>query len=347
MTRALRAGVVLALALAAALAACAAASNPDRGELEPLQATPEPAPAKPPAQAPAVEPAASARPDPVAAEPGAKAQESAPAPSLVLGRIAGEPVGGAEFLRRLWLDDNAQARRILEQIVFSRLAQLESDRLGIRLHETAVDAALERALQALEKTLADKGSKLTLDQHVQRNLELDPALYRANLRSETIVQMLAERCVRAWLAENERCTIRLTEIRDAQGADLARKELEAGKSFDEVARAHGFGEDEAQRVTAMTVVRSESQELSRLVFATPVGGVGGPHEQNGRWLVFTVVERLPGREGGWSALRTEVEEGLDRAPVSNLEFFQWHAAMVRRYQVEFGPFYEMVEGGSR
>lgn len=324
------------------LASCAATRNPERAQL-----TPAPLPVPPPAveaSSPQPTPAAEPTPAPVAVAPTAPSAPAAPSPAdFELGRVGDEPLGARDFLRKMWIADNRLARRVVEQLVFSRLTQLESSRLGIRMIELAVDAEVLRAMGELERKLVDRQSKLTLREHIDQVLGIEPELYLADLRDEAIIQMLAERCVRAWMVENDRCDVRLTELRSPEALAAAQADLNAGKSFAEVAKAHGHGDDEVTRTTRLRIARSESQELSRAVFALPVGTVGGPLEQAGRWLLFVPEARIEGRTGTWVELRDEVEQSLAAEPVGEMEFVQWRAAMVRRYRVDLAPFFAEVE----
>lgn len=342
------------------VAACAATSNPDREQLRPVEhAAPSVAPkpvddASPAEAAPASNSAAPSSSDASATPPAAPAEASPqqssassaskPAPALLLGRVGGEPLDVAEFLRRLWIHDGATSRDVIEQMVFARIVMFEASRLGMELRPSDVDSAVAKAVAALEKRLADKGSKLTLDEHIERNLELEPALYRASMRNDAIVSLLAERCVRCWEYESGLCRVRICEFRERAKLDSAVAELAAGKPFEAVAAAHGLGEDEQAGYTRVPVVRAESQELSRVAFATAVGEVGGPLEQSGAWLLLKVDSHDDGGDVRWATDAERIEASLERDPLQNVEYVQWRAAMTRRYQLDLGPFLETVTG---
>ena len=262
----------------------------------------------------------------------------------VLGRVGGEPLHYAEFLRRMWLSDANAARDVIEQMVFARMVLFEADRLAVQLDPKLVDSALAKAIAAVEKRLADKGSKLSFDEHVRRNFEVEPALYRASMRNDAIVSLLAERCVRAWELESGLCRVRIAEFSERAKLDLALSELGAGKSFEAVAAVHGDGEDEKAGYTRVTIVRSESQELARIAFATAVGDIGGPVQQGAVWLLLKVDSREEGRDVRWPGDAAAVEGSLERDPLGNVEYVQWRAAMTRRYQLDLGPFLELVAG---
>lgn len=261
-----------------------------------------------------------------------------------LGRVGGELLLVEEFLRRLWMHDNSTTRDVLEQMIFARLVLFEADRFGVELPGSMVDEAVRKGVAAVEKRLREKNSTLSFDEHVKRNLEVDPKLYRASLRADAIVSLLAERCVRAWVMETGACKVRMTEIREREKLDAARADLSAGKPFEEVARTYGLGEDKDTGLTKVRIVRAESQELSRVAFATEVGAIGGPIEQSGAWLLFIVDERDDGREIRWASEVAAIEASLARDPVQNVEFVQWRSAMSRRYQLDLGPLLEMVSG---
>jgi hypothetical protein len=335
--------------LALLLGACAAASNPDRSELKPVGppsggaegaagATTEGASAE---ESRIQETAAAVEPDPDQPEPNAQGPDE-PEPAAVpwaeevpvVGAVGDKPIDLQRFLSRLWMRENAAARGVLEQLVMSRLTLLEAERLRMYIDPAQVDAVLRQAYDTMKQRLEEAGSDLTVEEHIRRNLEMDPDFYHGHLRDDAIVQLLAERCVRAWAMENGRTHVRMLEL-DPSDAEPARKLLEAGTSFDAVAEQ--FGEPEA-----FDIVRSEHQDLARLAFATEVGEVAGPVIQGGRYLLMAVDGREEPIEGDWKVLGPLVEQSLEAGPVEQREFVQWRAAMVRRYRVDLQPFLELV-----
>ncbi len=333
------------LAALLCLAACAATANP---------APPEDLPA------PAEVPAKSAPEDPVEgseartpAEPAA-VQESeppgAPAPqipsSVPIGRVGDENLDVRDFMERLWMRDAQSARDVLDYLVWSRISIYESERLGVRLDPAQVDATVERAYSALREKLEKSGSKQSLAEHVQRVLEMDESTYERKLRADAILQLLTERCVRAWYLGSPRVRVLLTELPDEAALQAAQTALGAGQPFADVARAFGVDESAAEGGASMTLVRAESSALSRLAFATPVGEIGGPLEQQGRFLLLRNEERLEPLEGDWRAVAPAVEESLRQTSIDadKLEFVQWRAAMMRRYAIDLQPFRALVTG---
>jgi hypothetical protein len=360
----LRSALASALGLAL-VAACTATENPERSELKPAErvASPDPTSAPSPAKASQPSPTPDAAPAPTDAAASATpaetakaapnaptAQTAAPASTpastpAMLGRVGGVPLLTSDFLRRLWIHDGGSAREVVEQMVFSRLVMFEADRLGVQVGGKAVDSAVAKAVAAIEKRLADKGSTLSFDEHVRRNIEVDPKLYRETMRQDAIVSLLAERCVRAWELECGLCRVRISEFRDKEKLATAQAELAAGKSFEAVAAEHGLGEDEKAGYTNVPIVRTESQELARVAFGAAVGSVAGPVEQSGAWLLFKIDTREEGRDVRWPGDGPGIEASLEREPLQNVEYVQWRTAMTRRYQLDLAPFLDLVTGG--
>ena len=343
------------------LAGCAATSNPDPASLravapepvaEPVSAQPAPDPGqdtRQPTAAPrqgAGEAPTPAEQEPpaAAAAPGSPAQAEVAPARLAVGTVGGEAIDVREFLSQLWMRDADRARELLDFLVLSRIALFEADRLGVRIDPALVDAKLEEVRAALRARLEKSGSQLSMEEHVRRKLEMDLADYERKLRADAVVQLLTERCMRAWYLGNPRVDLRLMEIPDEPALETALAELEAGKSFEEVARAHAVDSDAAQGGTRVTVVRSDASNLSRLGFSTPVGEVAGPLAQGGRFLLLRPEARFEAQEGPWTEVGPAVEQSLKETPVDadRMEFVQWRTAMMRRYAIDLDAFLALV-----
>jgi len=333
----------LTIALALLAGGCAAASNPDRSQLQPVgpaRSDPAAASADTGSAGSPAEPPAKALPQAPPAGEIETAQDFPTAKDLwtdavpVVGVVGDKPIDLPRFLSRLWMRENEAARGVLEQLVMSRLTLLEAERLEMYIDPARVDAVLQQAYDTMKQRLEEAGSDLTVEEHIRRNLEMDPDFYHGHLRDDAIVQLLAERCVRAWAMESGRTSVRLLEL-DQEAAEAAREALAGGASFDDLI-------PEGQEIEELTIVRSEHQDLARLAFATDVGDVAGPVIQAGRFLVMAVDAREEPVEGGWDVLGPLVEESLREGPVDQREFVQWRSAMVRRYRVDLQPFLDIV-----
>ena len=276
-----------------------------------------------------------------AAEPEDSAV-SRPAPSaLNIARVAGRDVPASELLE-LWLfRESPKVRAYLEELVLSRLVLAESHRLEIQLDPALLEERVEAASRALERRVEDTEPGLAVDDFIRQRLGLDPERYRARLVREVEIDLLAERCVRAWLLESERANVRVIVMEDRAKVDEVLAKLEAGEDFSALAGAYSIEESAGDGGRVPPVVRS-NVALSRLAFTTPLGQYGGPVFEGGRYLFLQVDERPAPMEGGWSAIGEAVEASLDGREIEDPEYWQWKTAMLDRYSVDMSAFLDVV-----
>ena len=327
----MRASRLIAGSLAVLCVACAATGNPSRAGLKPAPHQSEAKETTPAAQQPTE-------------KPEEQAQAGSDAAQGLVATVAGRPVGVRDLLARMWLRDGDRAREHLDHLVVERLCELEAERLGLAIGNEAVEARLLKANEALEKRLRDAGSPLTVDEHVQKNLGLEPEFYQRQLRHEAIAQVVAERCVRAWSMEESRRVVRVLEVKDAATSKEVASRLSAGADFDTLAA--NFPDKDEKEPARIVLARAEASPLSRLAFATEVGRCAGPLEEQGRYIFLGVDAELPAVRGAWSEIGKTVEANLAETPVDEIEFMQWRSAMARRYEVDLSPFFTAI-GSSR
>lgn len=344
------------------VAACTAGANPDRKHLEPVElarapARTEPAaPAKPKAAegseapprdaetaAPAARPEAPPPDDPPAAATQEPAREAPTGGRVTLpvARVADTDVDVRELLARWVVRSPGAARQELQQLVVARLALVEAARLGISLSPERVDAEMEEAREGMAREIRESGSARTLEQHVEEVLGLDPDFYLRQLRRETITHLLAERAVRTWILESPRRLLEVLVLDGTVPVEDLQPVLGGTEDLDVLAqRLEAAGR--AQR-TRVEVVESAHSALARAAFATPVGGLVGPIDENGQRLLVR-VEAVPDvRVGPWSEVGPEVEASLAERPIDDREYVQWKDAMQRRYVVDVDPFLDLVD----
>jgi hypothetical protein len=148
--------------------------------------------------------------------------------------------------------------------------------------------------------------------------------------------------VRAFALASERAVVRLAEFPDRAALDAFQAELAAGGDFAELVAKHGTEEIKKSPDSRMTLFQNENSKLSRLVFATPVGTVGGPLEEGGRFLLARVEERLAPKTGAWAEVGPLVEASLASQPVDDLEYAQWKTWVGKVYDVDLAPFLDLV-----
>ncbi|MFT5051520.1 MAG: parvulin-like peptidyl-prolyl isomerase [Chlamydiales bacterium] len=258
-----------------------------------------------------------------------------------IATVAGHPIVASELLE-LWLfRESPKVRAYLEELVLSKLVLTEAHRIEISLATAVLDEAVAQSLEALGQKLQEGELDLDVDQFIQQRLGLNPQIYRARLRAETEIDLLAERCVRAWLLQSERAQVRVIVVEDRDAVDVVQAKLDQGVDFGLLADEHSIEGSGSDGGRVPPVVRS-GVALSRLAFSTPIGKVGGPVLEQERYLFLKVDERSKAVEGTWKELRDPVEASLRERGIEDPEYWQWKTAMLERYSVDMTPFLDLV-----
>jgi len=330
----------LALVPAALLAACAASPNP------------QPAAAWPGPVAPAGEDGAAARPalaagrsgaGPTAATPrAAVAREDAGRGALpTVARVGAEVIDVGELLG-VWMHANpSEVRELLDGLVSAAAVELEARRIGLALDPEEIALGYAQAVARLEAGIARSFPEATLDEWISAGLGLEPDSYKRRLRDDVRRGLLAERVVRAFVLSNEHVLVRMIVSEERAQSEAIRRELDAGASFDELAAERSIAPPEA--LGGPTPVLHTRTGLSRMAFLTGVGELGGPFEEQGRWMILRVdahAEPLAGET--WPQLGPAVEKSLVERPVVEPEYLQWTAAVLSRYEVDLAPFFRLI-----
>lgn len=341
-----------------ALGACTSPANrpvdTDRRPLapEPKPAVPAPAPAGPAAAGPEVASAETRTPEAAAAPETAPAKPEVDDRSVtwprtvdgsaqtMIASVGGQGIPLTDLVSKWVLRDPDGVRAILDDLLLSRIVAFEAASLDVRLPDGAIADEVARRMAALERTAREVGAP-DLEVYVKRRLGLEVSALRAELERESAIDLLAPRCVRAWVLATDRRDIRAIAVDDRAAADQVQARLAKGDDFEALARE--FSKDpSAEDGGKMAPVVRADQPLSRTAFATQVGQVAGPI-QDARGFVFIKVEGAPPLvEGAWSAVGAKVEADLVERPIEDPEFWQWKDAMYQRYDIDITPFLELA-----
>lgn len=258
----------------------------------------------------------------------------------VIATVGGQGIELEDLVSKWILRDPDGVRAILDDLLLSRIVTFEAASLDVKLPPNAIGDEVARRLDALEKSAREVGAP-SLEVYVRRRLGLEVETLRAELEREAAIDLLASRCVRAWLLATDRREIRAIAVDDRQAADQVQARLARGDDF--AALAEEFSTDPSGKAGGRMppVVRAD-QPLARAAFATDVGAVSGPI-QDAKGFIFLKVEGAPqALEGGWAALGAEVEADLKARPIEDPEFWQWKDAMYQRYDIDITPFLELA-----
>jgi hypothetical protein len=279
--------------------------------------------------------------DPPAAPPPREATAEERTVDPPVASVDGSPIHTSALLGAWMHADPAAVRSFLDGLVAERAVELEARRLAVELDPERVAEAQAQAIERLAADVAERYGEVTLDEWISAAQGLDPGAYRARVEHEVVRGLLAERVVRAFVLGSEHAIVRLavTETRDA--AERIRTAVEAGASFDEASRGLSIA-PQASFGGLSPVVKSRTP-LSRMAFATGVGELAGPFEEQGRWMLLRVESRAGANSGLWPHISAEVEASLAERAVSEPEYLQWTAEMARRYPIDLAPFFTLIE----
>ncbi|MEL6428300.1 MAG: peptidylprolyl isomerase [Planctomycetota bacterium] len=347
-------------ALGALVSACATADNRDVAR-DAVPIGPAPETLEPP-QPEAPESSLPTQADPTGAGPAPRVAGAGDAAAAALrptgdvnwpsgvdaqdGAVPVASVGGRDILltdlvSKWMLRDPDGVRAILDDLVLSRIVAMESGALGIELPKGSVEGVVRDRVRVLGERAQAAGAP-DLESFVKARLGMEPTDFEQELVQEAAVDLLAPRCVRAWLLGSERREFRVIVVETQAGADEVQARLAAGEDFAALARELSVDPSKSEGGRMPPVVRGD-QPLARTAFAANLGEVVGPIEE-GEGFVFLVVDETGApRTGSWTDIGAEVEESLERRGVEDPEFWQWKDAMFRRYEIDVSPFLRLTE----
>ncbi|QDU69067.1 peptidylprolyl isomerase [Engelhardtia mirabilis] len=268
------------------------------------------------------------------------AAQAAVSADPVMAWVGGREVTASDLLENLLQRDSPALKRSLNLLIGARLAQMEADRLGLRLPPELVAERSAEHLEGFRAAYLREGE--TFEQFVRMGLDLDPDRFVERLRADTLRELVTERVVRAWSLGSEYARVRLIVLADDASVEAVQAELLAGRDFAELATERSLDATAEQGGLVPFLARAERAPLSRLAFQTPIGAVGGPLELEGAKVLLKVEDRPQPLRGTWADVGLAVEQSLFAEPVSEEEFLVWQLAMEGRHGVDVRPFHEFV-----
>lgn len=324
-----------------ALCACSATSNPSRPDVSTSAPIETRASVATPTETTKPEPMTARDPEPATAESDMRDEVADASRPMPVAHVAGTDIDVRELLSQWLFHDSPGVHETLGELILARFSFAEAARLGMRIPDSELDLAYERGLEALSAEIERVSPGVPVDDYIERSRGLDPETFRARLKEQTSRALIAERVVRAWLLANDHVIARaiVTNSR-AEMADVEAL-LKQGADFETVASEKSIDPSRERGGLLPPITRGE-HSLARLAFVTQVGELGGPIEEQGRFMLIRVDERPRSKEGNWAEVGPAVERSLDRRPIDPMEWLQWEEAMYARYGVDTKPFLDLV-----
>jgi hypothetical protein len=290
-----------------------------------------------------------------AAPEGGTQEPSASGPSAggpgaprALVSVGGVPMTAEDVLVEWYQLAGRDVLQLVDRMVATRLAFVSADELGLVLAPELVEARVAEERARFERELrAARGADVDVEGFLQDELGQTAAVYFERLRRATVRQMVAERVVRAWTLAHENARLRVLVV--GSEAELAEVEarLAAGADFTQLARELSRDDTAEDGGFLPFLVHEERSPLARLAFATPVGEVGGPLAEEGRWILLRVEEQRAALAGDWRAVGAAVEASLARDGLHDSEFLHWKLVREREVPIDLGPLRALLGGGAQ
>ncbi|MFT5197889.1 MAG: hypothetical protein ACI87O_000533, partial [Planctomycetota bacterium] len=224
----------------------------------------------------------------------------------VVATVAGQNITAQDLLSSWMFRDSAAVRGLVDRLVLDGLVRAEASRLGLRLPAETVASEWAQLVTEFEAEVQKSAPGLSMDQFIQRRLGLDPGRYRQRMEARRVLDLLAERCVRAFTLESETVQAKMIVVASRAEADKVEAGLAMGRDFGVLAGELSQDPSSQEGGYIPPIVRSAAA-ISRLAFATPIGQVGGPLVENGRHIYLQVQSVKAAEPGTWSELGPKVE----------------------------------------
>jgi parvulin-like peptidyl-prolyl isomerase len=312
-----------------ALAACSASSGIGRTSLSPPAAASRANPSI--ATAP---PSDASAPLPVMAPPRVAdvADELGPgilrpradAPDAEVARIGDLVLRQSHVYTRLLSAHPKLVLSAVDLLVFDVLVANDAERFGIRVDPQRVEqlAAAEEAVTR-EQVKAELGAEMDLAGYVWRLFGLPEAEWARTLRLQAAQRLYQGYVIRYRALREDRAQVRFLVHRDQAIAQEVATKAAAGADFATLALRHS--EDASKRDGGLLPPfgRGFQHPVAATAFTLEKGQVSAPFQASWgneqRWFVVWCLDRLPGRDVPFAAVRDEIDRDLVDRPISPIE----------------------------
>lgn len=304
--------------LAAWLAGCSGAPAPlppepkgaPLGEHPPVVAAPSLAPA-PPAGAEAGLGPEILLPDPAAAD-------------VEVARVGDLSLRQSHAFARLTSAHPNLALTAIDLLVFDVLVARHAEQHGIRIDAAAVEASAAEEEQAMRaQVAAELGAEIDFGAYVWRMFGMPLGDWQRTLRVRTAQRLYQGYVIRYLALREDRSQVRFLVTKDRAVADEVVEKVRAGADFGTLALR--WSEDPSRRDGGLLPPfgRGFGHPVAKVAFELQKGQVSAPFEaklgEEPRWFVVYCLDRMPGRDVPFAAVREEIDTELRRHPLSQLE----------------------------
>ncbi|HKE00296.1 MAG TPA: peptidylprolyl isomerase [Planctomycetota bacterium] len=264
--------------------------------------------------------------------------ERAPGHDPVVVRVAGDEIHASEVFGPLLFHFRDVAMELLLKLAGDAVVRAEAERLDVRVPPEEIDAGVASAIDELRRRVDAEFPGADFERFFAEQLRTTRPEYERSLRRFVEESRLAALLVRYDELRSDRVAIREIVARDRPHADELLEKLRDGAEFSALARAESVAASRADGGRIPPLDRESAHPARDAAFAAAVGTVGGPVEDrrggDTAWLLFRVIERIPGRDVPFRVAQKEVLDGLRDRPIARVEYEAYLRKAARRYPIE-------------
>ncbi|MGC6489447.1 MAG: peptidylprolyl isomerase, partial [Planctomycetota bacterium] len=240
-----------------------------------------------------------------------------------VARVGDVVLRQSDAFARLLSADPKLALSAVDLLVFDVLVAQHAEQFGVSLDADRLAELVAQEERTLREQVATELAGLPFEDYLWRVFGMRGADWRATLRRRT-AQRLYQGYVLRYLALREgRVRVRFLVHEDRAVVEEVVEKVRTGADFATLARR--LSEDPTKREGGLLPAFGPGFQhpAARQAFALAEGEVCEPFEASwggaSRWFAVYCLERTPGRDVPFEAVRQELDDDLDLRPVTALE----------------------------
>ena len=259
----------------------------------------------------------------------------------ILAVVDGQEIRSSSLYQIYFMDNPMKMRDILENLILYILVQREAARLGIRASGDEVEGTLGRLLKEQQNMIQLKiDERLTLEDFVRKNYNMDMASYRKRIRRLAVFQVLMEHCVRYTELQVRRLRIGVIMVKELAKAGELQKKLQKGANFETLAKENSIDPSRAIGGILPPLPADMDYPVVKDALKLGVGEVSEVEEtvisDQTLYRIVKLVEILEPIRGTYGELATQVRANLDAQPMLFPDVIRyWRDSLEERYDLEY------------
>ncbi len=260
----------------------------------------------------------------------------------VFAKVGDREIRGDELAHEFFRSFRREAFSALNQLVVRDVIDRESKRLGLDLPADFAATERQRIANDLKtQAVTAYGSGTSPERFVELEYKqrFDDWI-RARVAAAREKWTIA-RIIRYHALLTERLELQLLTVSDERLARELAQKLDQGADLGTLAMKHSTHQSAEQggRLPPLPLDALHPKVAERVTALQPGQrtGILQVADEAGRsqFEIVRLIQRLPGQDVSWTAAAPQIEQGLERAPVTSDEYVAWQYRLFKLYNVWF------------